>query len=212
MTDLAAALRDLDEDRVHELVDEKLASGVSPIDIIQECHAGIIAVGELYASGQYYLTELMFSGDIMQGVMAKLDPLIAGMAAEGKIIGTVVIGTVRGDIHDIGKNIVVNLLRSNRFKVVDLGVDVHAESFVDMVRKTGAKVLGLSALLNTTYPEMKNVIDALKEAGLRDQVKVIVGGAIMSEAVREFTGADAYATDALQGIDFCKKVYGDPGN
>ncbi|NLN07587.1 MAG: cobalamin-binding protein [Firmicutes bacterium] len=207
MTELAAALRDLDEDKVHELVDAKLDAGVSPIDIIQKCQEGIIAVGELYASGQYYLTELMFSGDIMQSVMAKLDPIIASRAAEGKIIGTVVIGTVRGDIHDIGKNIVVNLLRSNRFKVIDLGVDVHAENFVNMVRKTGAKVLGLSALLNTTYPEMKNVIDALKEAGLRERVKVIIGGAVVSEAVREFTGADAYATDALQGIEFCKKIY-----
>ncbi|NLM45472.1 MAG: cobalamin-binding protein [Firmicutes bacterium] len=212
MTELAAALRDLDEDKVHELVDAKLAAGESPIDIIQECQEGIIAVGELYASGRYYLTELMFSGDIMQSVMAKLDPIIASKADEGKIIGTVVIGTVRGDIHDIGKNIVVNLLRSNRFKVIDLGVDVHAENFVSMVRKTKAKVLGLSALLSTTYPEMKNVIDALTEAGLRDQVKVIIGGAIVNEEVREYTGADAYANDAIQGIEFCRKVYGGGNN
>ena len=141
----------------------------------------------MYASGQYFLTELMFSGEIMQGLMAKLEPFIAATGAEGKIIGTVVIGTVSGDIHDIGKNIVVNLLRSHRFKVIDLGVDVPAEKFVEMVQTSGAKVVGLSALLNSTYPEMKNVVEAFKEAGLRDQVKVIIGGTVVSEAVREFT-------------------------
>ena len=152
MNELAKALRDLDEDRVNELVDEKLAQKVSPIEIINDLNEGIVAVGELYASGQYFLTELMFSGEIMQGLMAKLEPFIAAKGAEGKIIGTVVIGTVSGDIHDIGKNIVVNLLRSHRFKVIDLGVDVPAEKFVEMVQTSGAKVVGLSALLNSTYP------------------------------------------------------------
>ncbi|NLP36338.1 MAG: cobalamin-binding protein [Firmicutes bacterium] len=207
MKELAAALRDLNEDRVNELVDAKLAEGVSPIDIIKECHEGIIAVGELFAEGKYYLTELMFSGEIMQGVMAKLEPLIASKSSEDKIIGSVVIGTVSGDIHDIGKNIVVNLLRSNGFKVIDLGVDVPAKDFVEMVKTSGTKVLGLSALLNSTYPEIKNVIDALKEAGIRDQVKVIIGGTIMSEEIREYTGADAFATDAVTGIKYCRQVY-----
>ncbi|HAA38196.1 MAG TPA: cobalamin-binding protein [Firmicutes bacterium] len=207
MNELAKALRDLDEDRVNELVDEKLAQKVSPIEIINDLNEGIVAVGELYASGQYFLTELMFSGEIMQGLMAKLEPFIAAKGAEGKIIGTVVIGTVSGDIHDIGKNIVVNLLRSHRFKVIDLGVDVPAEKFVEMVQTSGAKVVGLSALLNSTYPEMKNVVEAFKEAGLRDQVKVIIGGTVVSEAVREFTGADAYATDAVKGIEYCKSIY-----
>ena len=207
MNELAKALRDLDEYRVNELVDEKLAQKVSPIEIINDLNEGIVAVGELYASGQYFLTELMFSGEIMQGLMAKLEPFIAAKGAEGKIIGTVVIGTVSGDIHDIGKNIVVNLLRSHRFKVIDLGVDVPAEKFVEMVQTSGAKVVGLSALLNSTYPEMKNVVEAFKEAGLRDQVKVIIGGTVVSEAVREFTGADAYATDAVKGIEYCKSIY-----
>lgn len=207
MNELAKALRDLDEDKVNKLVDAKLEQKVSPIEIINECNEGIVAVGDLFAAGKYFLTELMFSGEIMQGVMAKLEPLIAAKSTEGKIIGTVVIGTVSGDIHDIGKNIVVNLLRSHRFNVIDLGVDVPAEKFVEMVKTSGTKVLGLSALLNTTYPEMKNVIEALKEAGIRDQVKVIIGGTVVSEAVREFTGADAYANDALVGINFCKSVY-----
>ena len=135
-----------------------------------------------------------------------MNQIASGSEAE-QTMGTFVIGTVSGDIHDIGKNIVVNLLRSHGFKVIDLGVDVPTEKFVELVRESGTKVLGLSALLNSTYPEMKNVIEALKEAGLRDQVKVIIGGTITSEAVREYTGADAYARDAQTGVTFAKKVY-----
>ncbi|MCR3922601.1 MAG: cobalamin-dependent protein [Firmicutes bacterium] len=208
MTNLAEALRDLNEDLVNELVEEKLANGVNPIDIIKECNEGIVAVGELFASGHYYLTELMFSAEIMQVVMEKLEPMIAKSSAAEQTIGTFVIGTVSGDIHDIGKNIVVNLLRSHGFKVIDLGVDVPVEKFVEIVRESGTKVLGLSALLNSTYPEMKNVIEALTEAGLRDQVKIIIGGTITSETVREFTGADAFATEALTGVKYAKSVYG----
>ena len=207
MSKLSDALRDLDEELVAQLVDEKLAEGAAPVEIIKECNEGIVAVGELFASGQYFLTELMFSAEIMQDIMAKLEPLIASSGAAEQSAGTVIIGTVAGDIHDIGKNIVLNLLRSHGFKVIDLGVDVPAQKFVEAVRSSGAKVLGLSALLNSTYPEMKNVIEAVKEAGLREQVKIIIGGTITSETVREFTGADAYATDALTGVTFAKGVY-----
>lgn len=206
MTELAKALRDLDEKKVHELVAKRIAEGASYADIIKECTEGFIAVGELFESKEYYLTELMFSAEIMKGVMDKLEPL-AGSAAGMEPVGTVVIGTVKGDIHDIGKNIVVSFLRGNGFEVVDLGVDVPAEKFVKAVKETGTKILGLSALLNTTYPEMKNVVEALKEEGLRDQVKVIIGGAICSEKVRQFTGADYYATDVVTGVKICKSIY-----
>jgi len=206
MTELAEALRDLDENRVLELVDEMLKQGTPPMEIIKECNEGIVAVGDLFASGQYFLTELMFSAEIMKEVMQKLE-LVAGSDSVEQSAGTVVIGTVYGDIHDIGKNIVISLLRSNGFKVVDLGVNVPAEKFVEAVRETGTKVLGLSALLNSTYPEMKNVVEAIEKAGLKDQVKIIIGGTICSEAVRQFTGADFYATDAVAGVNICKKIY-----
>ncbi|NLM45473.1 MAG: cobalamin-binding protein [Firmicutes bacterium] len=207
MTDLARALRDLDEDKVLELVEEELKKEVSPLDIIAECHEGMAAVGDLFAAGKYFISDLMLSAEIMQNVMARLEPLIASLWDEEHMAGTFVIGTVSGDLHDIGKNIVVALLRSNGFKVVDLGVDVPAAKFVEMVRETGAKVLGLSALLSTTYPEMKKVIDALAAAGLREQVKVIIGGAIVNEEIRKMTGADAYAADAMTGVEFARKVY-----
>ncbi len=207
MTKLAEALRDLDEDKVNELVEEMLKQGSSAQEIISECNVGISTVGELFAAGEYFLTELMFSAEIMQGVMRRLETIIASSADAEQSAGTVVIGTVEGDIHDIGKNIIVSLLRSNGFNVVDLGVDVPAGKFVEAVRETGAKVLGLSALLNNTYPEMKNVINAITEAGLRDQVKVIIGGTICSERVREYTDADFYANDAVSGINICKSIY-----
>lgn len=207
MAKLANALRDLNEDLVYELVDELLEQQVEPGEIIKEANEGIVAVGDLFAAGEYFLTELMFSAEIMQGIMDKIEPLLAQSDYDAQTAGAVVIGTVAGDIHDIGKNIVINLLSSNGFRVIDLGVDVPAEKFVEAVKETEAKVLGLSALLNSTYPEMKNVVDALQEAGLRDKVNIIIGGTICSEAVREFTGADAFATDAVTGINFAKKVY-----
>ncbi|MCF6095707.1 corrinoid protein [Thermovorax subterraneus] len=208
MSELANAFVQLDEQTVYKLVDQKISEGVSPLDIIKECNQGLTEVGELFALGQYYLTELMFSAEIMQAVMEKLEPLISNTENKQNTLGTVVIGTVKGDIHDIGKSIVVSLLKTHGFEVIDLGVDVPAEKFIEAVKQSGAKVLGMSALLNSTYQEMKNVVDALEEAGLRENVKVIIGGTICTENVRKFTGADAYANDAMTGVKFAKSVYG----
>ena len=207
METLAQELQNLNEEKVYELVDEMLGQGRSPGEIIRECNVGMVAVGDLFASGEYFLTELMFSAEIMQGVMQKLEPLIASSGVTEQSAGTVVIGTVKDDIHDIGKNIVVSLLRSQGFKVVDLGVDVPAAKFVAALQGTGAKVLGLSALLNNSYGEMKNVVDAVTGAGLREQVKIIIGGTICNESVRVFTGADYSANDAVTGIKICQSIY-----
>jgi methylmalonyl-CoA mutase cobalamin-binding domain/chain len=126
----------------------------------------------------------------------------------GTSAGTVVIGTVKGDIHDIGKNLVVTLLKGSGFEVIDLGVDVPPDRFVDTVKESGASIVGLSALLNFTYPEMKTVVDAFENAGLRDRVKIIIGGAPCDERVRAFSGADYYAADAVSGVNLCKEIYG----
>ncbi len=200
-------MKELEEDQVYAIVDEEIAAGVSPVTIVEECNEGLVAVGELFGEGTYFLTELMYSVEIMEGVMAKIQPLMAAADA-GASKGKVLIGTVKGDIHDVGKNIVVSLLRSHGFEVIDLGIDVSSDKFVQAVKEhPDAKVLGLSALLNTTYPEMKTVVEALSSAGLREKVKVIIGGTICSEQVREFTGADAFATQAMKGINFCNEVY-----
>ncbi len=207
MGDLAQALAGLDEKKVYDLVDRKINEGAGPLNIVQECNAGMIRVGELFSEGKYFISQLIFSAEILKQVMKKLDPLLAGIQTEQAAGGKVVIGTVKGDIHDIGKNIVVTLLKGAGFDVIDLGVDVSAEKFVQSVKESGAKVLGMSALLNFTYPAMKEVVDAVAAAGLRDQVKVIVGGTPVNEQVREYAGADYYAKDAIVGVNLCKEIY-----
>lgn len=207
MGDLAQALANLEEKKVYELVDRGIEEGVSPLDIIQECNEGMIRVGELFSDQRYFISELIFSAEILKQVMKKLDPSLVGLQTERPSGGKVVIGTVKGDIHDIGKNIVATLLRGAGFEVIDLGVDVPKERFVQAVKESGAMVLGMSALLNFTYPAMKEVVDAVSEAGLRNQVKIIVGGTPVNEQVREYAGADYYAKDAVAGVNMCKEIY-----
>ena len=166
MGELADALRDLDENKVYDLVDQKIDQGVSALDIIDECNAGMVAVGELFSDNKYFLSQLMFSANILKTVMDRLDPILEG-TQKRNAIGKVVMGTVNGDIHDIGKNIVITLLRGTGFEVIDLGVSVPAEKFVEVLQESGAAVLGLSALLSTTYPAMKNAVEAVNKAGLR---------------------------------------------
>jgi len=207
MDELVQALRDLNEKKVYELVEERIDRGVAAVEIVKACNEGMIAVGEKFSTCEYFISQLIFSSEILKHVMKRLEPLLQGTAG-GPSAGKVVIGTVKGDIHDIGKNLVVTLLRGAGFEVVDLGVDVPAERFIAALKETGAKILGLSALLNFTYPEMKHVVEGVREAGLGDKVKIIIGGAPCNEQVRQFTGADYYAVDAVAGVSMCRQIYG----
>ncbi len=207
MGELAQALGNLEEKKVYELIDKQISDGMNPLEIVQECNEGMTRVGELYSEQKYFISQLIYSAEILKQVMQKLDPLLAGVKTAGGDGGKVVIGTVKGDIHDIGKNIVITLLKGSGFEVLDLGVDVPPDKFVQAVKDSGAKVVGLSALLNFTYPVMKDVVDALIVAGLRDKVKVMVGGTPVNEQVREYAGADFYANDAVEGVRICKEIY-----
>jgi methylmalonyl-CoA mutase cobalamin-binding domain/chain len=206
MEELRQALRDLNEKQVYALVEQKLREGLPVMEIVKALNGGMVAVGELFSTGKYFISQLIFSAEILRTVMKRLEPLMV-QTSSGLSVGKVVIGTVKGDIHDIGKNIVITLLRGSGFEVIDLGVDVPAEKFVSALKETSAKALGLSALLNFTYPEMKQVVDELVKAGLRDKVTVIIGGAPTNEQVRQFTGADYYAEDAVAGVTICKQIY-----
>ena len=208
LTQLAQALVDLDEELVNKIVKEKIEAGEAPLDIIKELNDGMGQVGRLFEANEYYLSELIMSGEILKGVMNELEPLLANTEKKTSSAGVVVIGTVKDDIHDIGKNIVVTLLKGTGFDVIDLGVDVPAETFVKTMKETGSKVLGLSALLNFTFPAMKEVVEQLAAAGMRDQVKVMIGGAPCNEEVRQYTGADYWAKDAAAGVGFCKEILG----
>ncbi len=206
LTELGKALLALDEEKVKALVEERVRAGSDPMAIIQECNDAMVEVGVLFEKGDYFLSELIMSGEIFKSIMDEVKPRL-GEIQEKDSKGLIVIGTVKDDIHDIGKNIVITLLEGSGFEVIDLGVDVPAELFVETVKKKQAKVLGLSALLNFTFHEMKHVVDELVAAGLREQVKVIIGGSSCNEEVRKFTGADYYAKDAGVGVRICQEIF-----
>ena len=207
MSELAKAMKALEEEKVLELVKKGLGSGTSPLEIVAALNQGVVGVGELYESGEYFVSQLMYAAEILNEVMVVLEPALAS-SKQGQAAGTVVIGTVAGDVHDIGKNIVGTLLKGSGFKVVDLGVDVPVDKFVAAVKEHKAKLLGMSALLSFTYPEMKAVVDALKSAGLRDGVKVVIGGAPCNDEVKDYAGADKWAPTAMDTVALANEVYG----
>ena len=207
LSNLGKTLVALDEEKFIAMVHEQIARKENPMDIIQEINAGMVEVGSRFETGDCFISELVMSGEMFKQAMTYLSPLLGGDEQKTSR-GIVVIGTVKDDIHDIGKNIVITLLQGAGYHLVDLGVDVPAESFVKAVKDNGAKVVGLSALLSFTYPRMKEVVEALKGAGLRDKVTVIIGGAPCNEEVRRLVGADYYANHAATGVKICREIYG----
>ncbi|RLI45893.1 cobalamin-binding protein [Candidatus Bathyarchaeota archaeon] len=201
---LRDAIVNFDIEGVREACREAVDASIPVYKAITDGMAkGMEIVGKKYEDGEYFLAELIMAGETMKEGMKVLEPYLKGR--EVKKIGKVVIGTVRGDLHDIGKNIVVTLLSAAGFEVIDLGVDVPPEKFVDAVKKNNPDIVGMSALLTTTMTEMENVIKALKEAGLRDKVKIIIGGAPITQEYAEKIGADAAASDAVEGVNICKE-------
>lgn len=185
--ELTKKFAELDEDGVLKLVRQAIESGTDPQVILKACQDGMSAVGEKFESGIYFVSDLMLSGHMFKEVNELLKPLFSD-GSDPATKGKVIIGTVFGDIHDIGKDIVVRHLEANSYEVIDLGVDVPAERFVSSVKETGAMVVGLSGLLTLAFDSMKNTIQALEDAGLRGRVKVMIGGAIISKDICEYTG------------------------
>lgn len=195
-----------DVNNVKQIVQEALRMGIPPYKILTDGLAkGMNIVGQRYENGEYFLPELVMAGETMKRAIDVLKPFLK--TEKSGVKGKVVIGTVEGDIHDIGKNLVITFLTSAGLEVYDLGVDVPAEKFVEKVMETGASVLCLSALLTTTIPEMKKVIEALKRAGIRDKVKVVVGGAPLNEEIAKSIGADLYGRDAVEGVNLIVNKY-----
>jgi len=207
LTDLTQALVDLKKEEVLSMIEEELKKNTAPLDVVKALNEGMVTIGERFASCEYFISELIYSGHIMKEAMTRLDMLFEqALAADAG--EKLVIGTVQGDIHDIGKNLVTMLVKNAGFSVIDLGVDVPAGRFVESLKETGARALALSCLLNIAIPEMKNVVDALRAAGIRDKVKVIIGGQPIDEKVCEYVGADYYGADAPAGVRICKQIYG----
>jgi 5-methyltetrahydrofolate--homocysteine methyltransferase len=205
--EIYAAVVDGDTPAADQLVSAALAAGVAPEQLLRQgLVAAMAEVGNRFEAGDYYVAEMLVSAQAMKAGLKHLRPLLAAAAIEP--IGTVVIGTVKGDLHDIGKNLVGMMLEGAGFQVNDLGVDVPAQRFVQAVRETGAGVVALSALLTTTMNSMQAVVAALKAAGLRDQVKVLVGGAAVTEAFASHIGADGFAPDAASAATCARQLLG----
>jgi corrinoid protein of di/trimethylamine methyltransferase len=190
-----------------DLTQQALAAGLEPMLIIKQgLVPGMDIVGEKFTSGEYFLPNLIISASGVQNAMELLEPELKARSQEVKSAGKVVIGTVQGDIHEIGKSLVGTMLSANGFQVFDLGVDVPVGKFVEKVKETDANLVGLSALLTTTMAVQAEVIDGLRKAGLRDRVKVIVGGAPVSQGWAEEIGADGYSEDAIGAVELARRL------
>jgi corrinoid protein of di/trimethylamine methyltransferase len=196
-------------DKARELADAALRAGIDPLAAIDHgFKPGMDVVGEGFARGELFIPDLMMSGEAMKAAIATLEPELLKRKQQRQVLGKVVIGTVQGDIHEIGKTLVATMLAANGFEVHDLGVDVSPQRFVEAVREVDADVVGLSALLTTTLLNQETVIVHLKEAGLRERVKVIVGGVPAGPEWAEEIGADGYAENATQAVKVVKRLVG----
>ncbi len=202
---IADALKAGNAPKVKQMVQTAVDQGLEPSDIVNKALiVGMGEIGELFKNNEVYVPEVLIAARAMKAGLELLRPLLA--EKDVKPLGKVVIGTVKGDLHDIGKNLVAMMLEGAGFEVIDLGIDVDTDKFVNAVKDTKADAVAMSALLTTTMPVMKEIIDAIKLAGLRDQVKILVGGAPVTHEFAAEIGADGYAPDAASAADLAKQL------
>ncbi len=207
--EMALALLNFDRDKAIELAKEALEKNVSPVKLIQGPLARAMKIiGDKFDRGEIFLPHLVLAGETMKEIVNILLSKLPSEEAERSALGNIVIGVIEGDIHDIGKNVVAALLRAARFNVVDLGADVPVEKFVEEAKKQNANIIAISAMMTTTMPGMKDVIDVLSEVGYRDKVKVMVGGASVTESYAEKIGADGYGQNASEAVKKARELLG----
>jgi 5-methyltetrahydrofolate--homocysteine methyltransferase len=200
---LVEAITDMREEDAVRTAQEMLDKGTNPVEVLNHCREAMAVIGQRFEAGDCFVPELILAGEILRQISDAVKPRLT-QSAEHKKLGRVVIGTVEGDIHDIGKDIVTFMLDVNGFEVKDLGVDVPAARFVEAVKEFKPQVVGLSGFLTLAYDPMKNTVQALKDAGLRDRVKVMIGGGQIDEQIKQYTGADAYGKDAMAAVALAK--------
>ena len=201
--DLISLLADLKEKEVIKLTKERLEASQDAMAILEDSRKAMEIVGSRFADGKYFLPELVFSGELLKQVTELVKPHLT-QSAETKRLGKVVIGTVAGDIHDIGLNIVEFMLDANGFQVYNLGVDVPVAKFVDKLQETEARILGLSGFLTPAFDVMKETVQAVEAAGLRDSTKIMIGGGQIDDEIRKYAAADAYGKDAVVAVSLAK--------
>jgi methanogenic corrinoid protein MtbC1 len=205
--ELVTAIADMREDDALMLVREMVADGTDPVQILEAAREAMDIVGKRFEEGQYFLPELIMAGEVLNQITDLVKPELAKVPQVSHK-GKVIIGSVAGDIHDIGKNIVTFMLDVNGFEVHDLGVDVSSQKFVDAIREVKPQVVGLSGFLTLAFDAMKDTVAAIEAAGLRDQVKIMVGGGQITDKIREYTGADAYGDDAMEAVNLAQEWTG----
>ena len=205
--ELAKAVADLQENEALRLTKEKLERGEEPQAVLEEGRRGMVVVGNRFSDGTYFLPELIYSAEIFREIAEIVKPVLQKEVRTERL-GRCIIGTVAGDIHDIGKDIVVFMLDISGFEVYDLGVDVPPRNFIEKIKETGAPVVGLSGFLTLAFDSMKETVAAIKEAGLRDRVKIMIGGGQIDDEIKKYTGADAYGRDAMAGVSLAKTWLG----
>lgn len=204
---LVSILADLREEEALQIVQNQLMAGENPLTILDSCRKAVEIVGERFEKSEYFLPDLIMAGEILKEIAELVKPKM-GAVDEVKRVGKIVIGTVQGDIHDIGKDVVTFMLDANGFEVHDLGVDVPPQTFVEKIREVKPEVVGLSGLLTLAFDGMKATVDAITAAGLRDQVKIMIGGSQVDERIKEYTNADAYGSDAMAAVSLAKEWIG----
>jgi len=205
--ELVNAIADMREDDALALVKEMVAGGTDPLEILDAAREAMDVVGKRFEAEEYFLPELMMAGEMLNEITTLVKPELA-KGPEVPHRGTVIIGSVAGDIHDIGKNIVTFMLDVNGFQVHDLGVDVSPQQFVDAIQAYSPQVVGLSGFLTLAFDSMKDTVAAIEAAGLRDRVKIMVGGGQITDKIREYAGADAYGDDAMEAVNLAKDWIG----
>jgi trimethylamine corrinoid protein len=204
--ELIHAITEMDEEQALKIAKQLLAAGSDPLEVLEDCRQAMEVIGKRFEAGDCFIPELIFAGEILGQISDLVKPHLK-QDIESKKLGKVVIGTVQGDIHDIAKNIVVFMLDINGFEVTDLGVDVPPARFVEAVKQTGAKIVGLSGFLTLAFDPMKETVAALKAAGLGD-VKIMIGGGQIDDQIRKFTGADAFGRDAMAAVALARMWVG----
>jgi methanogenic corrinoid protein MtbC1 len=206
---LCELMGNLDENGVMDVLDQFIATKPSEQETeeaVMLCQKGMSEVGDRFSAGEYFLGDLIFSGELLTNAFEKLKPLMGSASSEK--VGTIVLGTVKGDLHDIGKNIFRAMAEAAGFEIVDLGIDQSAEEFVKKVKEVKPQIVGTAGVLTLALNSMKDTIEALEAAGLRDDIKILIGGTPVSKEACEDLGADAYATNAAEAVKICQRWVG----